>query len=80
MAGDSCLDASQSVPEGVIVRAGGRRGGTRFHQADGHGRRRVEHLLFDGAADAEDGVLRPELSRPGLGLELKNRDADRYRV
>ncbi len=80
MAGDSCLDASQSVPEGVIVRAGGRRGGTRFHQADGHGRRRVEHLLFDGAPDAKDGVLRPDLSRPGLGLELKNRDADRYRV
>ncbi len=45
-----------------------------------HDHVRVEHLLFDGAADAKDGVLRPDLSRPGLGLELKNRDADRYRV
>ena len=26
-----------------------------------------------------DGVLRPDLSRPGLGIEFKQRDADRYR-
>jgi hypothetical protein len=35
-------------------------------------------MLFDGVADPVDGVLRPDLSRPGLGLELKRADASRY--
>ncbi|HYT66850.1 MAG TPA: enolase C-terminal domain-like protein [Vicinamibacterales bacterium] len=44
-----------------------------------HDHVRIEHLLFDGAATAESGVLRPDRSRPGLGLALKRGDADRYR-
>jgi L-alanine-DL-glutamate epimerase-like enolase superfamily enzyme len=36
---------------------------------------RVDHLLFDGVIEPVDGVLRPDLSRPGLGLELKRTDA-----
>lgn len=41
---------------------------------------RIEHLLFDGAPVPRDGVLKPDLSRPGLGIEFKQRDADRYAV
>ncbi|HEX4806350.1 MAG TPA: enolase C-terminal domain-like protein [Conexibacter sp.] len=39
---------------------------------------RAEGLLFDGAVQARDGLLRPDRSRPGLGLELKRADAQRY--
>jgi L-alanine-DL-glutamate epimerase-like enolase superfamily enzyme len=43
-----------------------------------HDHVRVEGLLFDGILDPEDGYLRPDHSRPGLGLELKRTDAERY--
>jgi L-alanine-DL-glutamate epimerase-like enolase superfamily enzyme len=39
---------------------------------------RAERLLFDGVPAASDGLLRPDRSRPGLGLELKRADAARY--
>ncbi len=39
---------------------------------------RIEHLLFDGAVEPRDGALHPDLTRPGLGLELKRADAARY--
>ncbi len=45
-----------------------------------HDHVRIESALFDGAAVAHDGVVRPDLSRPGLGLELKNSDAEQYAV
>ena len=35
-------------------------------------------LLFDGAPEPENGLLRPDRSRPGNGLELKRADAARY--
>ena len=40
---------------------------------------RVDRLLFDGVLDSRGGTLRPDLSRPGMGLELKRPDAERYR-
>ncbi|MGH9292603.1 MAG: enolase C-terminal domain-like protein [Acidimicrobiales bacterium] len=40
---------------------------------------RLERILFDGAVDPVHGVLRPDLSRAGLGLELKRADAEAYR-
>ena len=43
-----------------------------------HDHARVEHLLFDGAPTPRDGVLHPDLERPGLGLEFKRSDARRY--
>jgi L-alanine-DL-glutamate epimerase-like enolase superfamily enzyme len=43
-----------------------------------HDHVRVEGLLFDGVLDPEDGYLRPDQSRLGLGLELKRTDAERY--
>jgi len=41
---------------------------------------RAERLLFDGVLEPVGGMLRPDLSRPGLGLDLRERDADRFRV
>jgi L-alanine-DL-glutamate epimerase-like enolase superfamily enzyme len=41
---------------------------------------RIEHMLFDGALTPVKGALRPDLSRPGHGLELKQADAARYAV
>lgn len=43
-----------------------------------HDHVRIEAMLFDGAARARDGVIRPDSSRPGLGLELRHADAARY--
>lgn len=45
-----------------------------------HDHVRIEHLLFDGALTPKQGVLYPDLSRPGLGLEFKRSDAKRYEV
>jgi L-alanine-DL-glutamate epimerase-like enolase superfamily enzyme len=41
---------------------------------------RIEAMLFDGAVQPVKGMLAPDLSRPGVGLELKRADAERYRV
>ena len=45
-----------------------------------HDHVRIEHMLFDGAPSPVGGELHPDLSRPGLGLEFKRPDAERYRV
>ncbi len=45
-----------------------------------HDHARIESLLFDGAHTPIRGVLAPDLSRPGLGLEFKWKDAARYAV
>jgi L-alanine-DL-glutamate epimerase-like enolase superfamily enzyme len=45
-----------------------------------HDHVRIEQLFFDGAARAEKGYVTPDLSRPGLGIELKSRDAQRYAI
>jgi L-alanine-DL-glutamate epimerase-like enolase superfamily enzyme len=41
---------------------------------------RIESLLFDGTLDPNRGLLTPDRSRPGLGIELKEGDARRYAV
>ena len=41
---------------------------------------RIERMLFDGAPTPQDGALRPDLSRPGMGLTFKRADAARYAV
>lgn len=43
-----------------------------------HDHARCDRILFDGVLDPVDGVLRPDLDRPGFGLELKLSDAERY--
>ena len=45
-----------------------------------HDHVRIEHMLFDGAPIPKDGVIRADLSRPGLGLEFKHQDARQYAV
>jgi len=45
-----------------------------------HDHVRIEHLLFDGALSPVHGALRPDRSRPGLGLEFKHQDAARWRI
>jgi L-alanine-DL-glutamate epimerase-like enolase superfamily enzyme len=39
---------------------------------------RVEQMLFDGTPIPVNGVLHPDLSRPGNGLTIKRTDAVRY--
>jgi len=39
---------------------------------------RIEEMIFDGAIHPVNGNLRPDLSRPGLGLELKRKEAHRF--
>jgi L-alanine-DL-glutamate epimerase-like enolase superfamily enzyme len=43
-----------------------------------HDHVRVESELFDGVLGPIGGALRPDQSVPGLGLELKRADAERY--
>ena len=45
-----------------------------------HDHARIEHMLFDGACDPVEGMLIPDRSRPGLGLEFKEQDARCYKV
>lgn len=45
-----------------------------------HDHARVENLLFDGAEEPKNGILTPDLSRPGNGLILKRSEAQRYAV
>ncbi len=43
-----------------------------------HDHVRIEHMFFDGVPNPVQGELRPDLSRPGLGIELKAADAERF--
>ena len=43
-----------------------------------HDHVRIENLFFDGVSKPQNGELRPDLTRPGLGLELRRPDIRRY--
>ena len=45
-----------------------------------HDHQRIERLLFDGVLSPAGGELTPDPGRPGLGLELRHADAERYRT
>jgi L-alanine-DL-glutamate epimerase-like enolase superfamily enzyme len=45
-----------------------------------HDHVRIEQMLFDGALMPVEGVLYPDLTRPGLGIEFKRKDAARFAV
>lgn len=45
-----------------------------------HDHARIEHMLFDGALTPKNGVLYPDLSRPGMGLEFKKQDAAQFAI
>ena len=41
---------------------------------------RIENMLFDGVAKPVKGALHADMSKPGLGLEFKYADAEKYKV
>ncbi len=43
-----------------------------------HDHERIESMFFDGYIRPENGVMRPDPSRPGLGLELRRSDVQKY--
>jgi L-alanine-DL-glutamate epimerase-like enolase superfamily enzyme len=43
-----------------------------------HDHVRIEDMLFEGTLSPDGGALRPDDSAPGLGLELKRAEAERY--
>jgi L-alanine-DL-glutamate epimerase-like enolase superfamily enzyme len=45
-----------------------------------HDHVRIEDRLFEGVNEPREGRLFPDLSRPGLGLVLKEQEAEKYRV
>ena len=45
-----------------------------------HDHVRIEQMFFDGALDPSGGTLRPDASRVGLGLSLKDANAAPYRT
>ena len=44
-----------------------------------HDHARIERMLFDGFREPVDGAMRPDPSRPGIGLEFKPQDAESFR-
>lgn len=45
-----------------------------------HDHVRIERMFFDGVLEPKDGALQPDADRPGLGLQFKRQDAERFRV
>jgi L-alanine-DL-glutamate epimerase-like enolase superfamily enzyme len=45
-----------------------------------HDHARIERMFFDGALEPYDGELAPDLTGLGLGLELRRRDADKFKI
>lgn len=45
-----------------------------------HDHARIEHMFFEGTLTPVEGALHPDLSRPGMGLELKKSEADRFLI
>jgi L-alanine-DL-glutamate epimerase-like enolase superfamily enzyme len=50
------------------------------HREYFHDHVRIATMLFEGVPAPVGGVLHPDLGRPGLGLEFKHADAQRYAV
>jgi L-alanine-DL-glutamate epimerase-like enolase superfamily enzyme len=53
---------------------------TAVHLEYFHDHARIESMLFDGTVEPDAGMLMPDASRPGLGIELKRADAERFRA
>lgn len=45
-----------------------------------HDHARIERMFFDGFCEPVNGCMAPDLSRAGMGLELRERDAARFRA
>ena len=51
-----------------------------IHMEFFHDHARIERIFFDGFCEPRQGRITPDLSRPGVGLELKTQDAQKFRV
>ncbi len=51
-----------------------------IHMEFFHDHARIERMFFEGFCEPVEGVMSPDLSRPGMGLELKEQDAAKYLV
>jgi L-alanine-DL-glutamate epimerase-like enolase superfamily enzyme len=45
-----------------------------------HDHARIERMFFEGFCEPIEGKMTPDLSRPGIGLEFKQQDAEKFRV
>jgi L-alanine-DL-glutamate epimerase-like enolase superfamily enzyme len=41
---------------------------------------RIENMFFDGNCKPENGFLTPDMTRPGIGLDLKENDIAKYEI
>ncbi|MBS1780842.1 MAG: mandelate racemase [Bacteroidetes bacterium] len=41
---------------------------------------RIENMFFKGVVQPVDGIIQPDMTRPGLGLDIKQADAEKYRI
>ncbi len=44
-----------------------------------HDHQRIEQMLFDGTLSPQGGAMTPDPDRPGLGMTLRDSDAEQYR-
>jgi L-alanine-DL-glutamate epimerase-like enolase superfamily enzyme len=51
-----------------------------IHMEYFHDHARIEQIFFDGFCEPQQGQMSPDLSRPGLGLTLKEKDAEPFRL
>lgn len=45
-----------------------------------HDHVRIERMFFDGVPEPDDGALKPDLSRVGMGVELRRNDIEKFRL
>lgn len=45
-----------------------------------HDHARIERIFFEGFCEPHNGIMHPDMARPGMGLTFKAKDAERYRV
>jgi L-alanine-DL-glutamate epimerase-like enolase superfamily enzyme len=50
-----------------------------IHMEFFHDHARIERIFFDGFREPEKGCMAPDLSRPGMGLEFKRKDAEKFK-
>ena len=51
-----------------------------IHMEFFHDHARIERMFFDGFCEPHNGEMKPDLNRPGMGLELKEKDAAHYLI
>ena len=79
--GETSSGCSQPTPSGTV---GARAShvccavGRVRHLEYFHDHVRIERMLFDGVLEPESGELRPDRSRPGLGLTFRADDAAQF--